>query len=282
MNNVNKFILKIPTRKGKHGVFGIPQSNQYHSISNVTYSHIPFLTADEIWKNQIAIFTLNDVDDFVSIHFQSTQSSLKKNVSSQYRLDDYPTFHKSSHRFIDGNNKRIKNISRKIIGNNTRLNKISENVYDYVLTNLTYGNPIDGLYSYRDVIKNTTTDCGGFSTYLLSIFQSVGIPGRLVIGFIINDRIIDKMLSIFNFSFLNFDSLLMHAWCEIQLPDKSWFPMDPSIEWRRKHNYTSRQGGYGDIPNDRLVTSYGEDIQMNFLNKDFKFDILQKPIYFSL
>jgi len=71
----------------------------------------------------------------------------------------------------------------------------------------------------------------------------------------------------------------MHVWPEIQLPDKTWFPIDPAIEWRRTKRLTKRLGGFGFIPDDRLIISFGEDFKININGEKFIIDILQHPIY---
>ncbi|GIW63360.1 MAG: hypothetical protein KatS3mg091_162 [Patescibacteria group bacterium] len=63
---------------------------------------------------------------------------------------------------------------------------------------------------------------------------------------------------------------MMHAWLETQLPNKVWFPMDPSLEWKRKKGLTKRQGGFGYIPADRLVVSFGCDFDIKIGGKIIK------------
>ncbi len=123
------------------------------------------------------------------------------------------------------------------------------------------------------------TDCGGYSTFLMSLLQSAGIPTRLVSGFIIKDNLYTKLLSGFELGTWNFELLFMHAWLEAQLPDKSWFPMDPAVEWRRLHGLTTRAGGFGFIPADRLVISYGHNFSIKLKDKTYRIDLLQKPIF---
>lgn len=68
----------------------------------------------------------------------------------------------------------------------------------------------------------------------------------------------------------------MHAWLEVSTVD-GWFPLDPSVEWKRIHNLSKRQGGFGFIPNDRLVVSYGHNIKVFINQKSYSFPILQHP-----
>jgi len=112
------------------------------------------------------------------------------------------------------------------------------------------------------------TDCGGFSTFLASLLQTVNIPSRLVVGFLIKKDWVSRILT-FNFSLLTFNFLKIHAWLEVMLPNKSWFPIDAS---------TSK---FGQIPANRLVTSFGCDFNIKINNSNYQIDLLQKPVYLS-
>lgn len=118
-------------------------------------------------------------------------------------------------------------------------------MYEFVLGYLTYGNVTDGLYSYRDAIKMRTVDCGGFCTLLASLLGNVGIESRLVVGFLATPK--------------KNASLIMHVWLEIVLPDRTTFPLDPSVDWRRRKGQSTRWGGFGFVGSDRIVFSYGAD-----------------------
>ena len=145
--------------------------------------------------------------------------------------------------------------------------------YDETLNTLQYGNPIDGLYSAEQALKTKVTDCGGFSTVLAEFLAQKNIQSRLVSGFLLIKPSLFK-----HYLPLSFSSFSMHAWLEAQLPDNTWFPLDPAIEWRRNHNLTTRGGGFGTIPADRLVVSFGSFHVLKRKNIDLHIDILQKPI----
>ncbi len=211
--------------------------------------------------------------------FNAHLRSSKTDVDPSFKLTDYSNPSIYSDRFVNGRDKKIQALAQKTVGKRQNLNEIIRSLYDFALGYLTYGRPTEGLYTYKQAMEERTTDCGGFSTFLMSLLQSQGIPTRLVSGFIIKDNVKTKLLSSFDICDLNFDILLMHAWFEAQLPDKTWLPMDSSIEWRRKHGLTKRQGGFGFIPADRLVTSFGEDFSIKPNNKTYKIDLLQNPVY---
>lgn len=150
-------------------------------------------------------------------------------------------------------------------------------MYFFTLDYLDYGHPIDGLYPFDQALRQRRTDCGGFATFLGSLIQALGIPTRLVVGFLVKKNIFTRLLSFGQIS-LGFNHLIIHAWLEVKLPNVEWFPLDPAIEWRRLKGQSKRQGGFGSVPADRLVFSFGCDLTIKFNNKRINFEIIQKPI----
>lgn len=270
--------------KKKNIIFSLPKSNHYQKIKNknlIINHNFWKIIKEKKWGNEIIVFRLNDVSKKPKIIIDFIPQSYKKTISNYFSLNDYQyKKHKViNNQFINGNHPVIKKISKKIIGKEKNLKKIFQKLYSYVLKYLAYGKPTENLYSYQQALKDKITDCGGFSTFLGSLLQSQNIPTRLVVGFIIKKDIFSKILT-FNFSFLSLNFLLIHAWLEAQLPDKTWLPMDPSIEWLRNKKLSQRQGGFGFIPDDRLVVSFGCDFRFKINQKWYKIDLLQKPIYF--
>lgn len=279
MNNQYRFSLDIPKKNGKYCVFGIPKINEYQIIKNVLFD--PKATSTQSinpWDNSISVFLLRNIKDKITVSFSTKPINIQKEIHPSWTLSDYNIKKNLYNRFIDGSNKQIQKQIKNIINDEKSVLVIANKLYQHTLKYLTYGNSILGLYSCSQVLNNRATDCGGFSTYLLSLFQSIGIPGRLVVGFVIKKSVHSKILSLMDQP-LNFNSLSMHAWIEIQLPDSAWFPIDPAMEWRRTRGLTKRLGGFGAIPDDRLVISYGEDFLINIDGKKFIIDIIQHPIY---
>ncbi len=276
--------FKLTFKKEGRGVllFGIPQTNEYQRISQLKINATQKIS--ETPDNQIGLFTLNDVLEKPYLSFIHRGKQINKSIDNRFLLSDYKKINSDSlyiqaNKYIDGNDPLIKKIVQEKIGKETNVRKISEIFYQYVLYVLTYGNPIDGLYTFKQAMQDKNTDCGGYATLLMSLFRSLRIPCRLVVGFLINKNF--SLYSLFNFQLSTFDSLLMHVWIEILLPDNTWFPLDPSIEWKRKKRLTKRRGGFGEIPSDRLVTSFGEDVSVMINNKKIKVPLLQKPVYLN-
>jgi len=284
---MNKYYLKLILNLSKNFLaFSLPQSSPYHQISNLKINSQNFKIINEKkWGNKIVILNLiQDPKQHNFISFKLKPFPFKFSINPSFTLSSYqktkiPKIYLTPNRFINGKDPKIKSLAKKVLGQEINFLKVVKKLYDFTLDYLTYGKPIDGLYPYSQALNEKITDCGGFSTFLTSLLQSQNIPSRLVVGFIIKKNLFIDFLSTFNFCLLTFDFLLIHAWLEVLLPDGGFFPLDPSIEWRRKKGKTQRQGGFGFIPADRLVTSYGCDFELNINGKNYKIDLLQKPIY---
>jgi len=286
MNINHRFCLKFSENRGQLLVFSLPQTNHYQQISDVKINPpVSKIITDIQWGNKTLVFRLNDVQKNIIIQFKHHPRLINKIIVKNRQITDYQPrlskfrFYFKPNLFVNGQDPHVIRLSKKIIGKEINLNRIIKKLYDFSLDYLTYGKPIKGLYSYKQAMKERTTDCGGFSTFLASLLQSVNVPSRLVIGYLIKKNIIKKLNSMFHVPCYMLNDLIMHAWLEVLLPNQSWFPLDPAIEWRRINNQTKRQGGFGLIPADRLVTSFGCDFKIIIEENDFQIDLLQQPIY---
>ncbi len=266
-----QFKLSLQNNKRKSSIFALPKTNHYQQIKNLVFdSATPQLVVDR-WGNTVGISknSANVLFDLRSLSFKGGQDKT---------TSDNNLFLKSN-RFINGRDEKIKKLSKKIIRNGKNTQKNVFELYHFTLDYLTYGKPTEGLYSYQQAMGERVTDCGGFSTFLASLLQAVHIPSRLVVGFLIKENLYAKLFSRFDFCVLNFEFLSMHAWLEVLLPNHFWFPLDPSIEWRRKKGLTKREGGFGFVPADRLVTSFGQDFEIKVNDRMYRVDLLQNPVY---
>jgi len=286
-----KYKIRLGLDKPLTFLFSIPQSSHYHYVSNLKINALKYqLIEEKKWGNKVIVLKDKSEITFTVKPFPFKSSINPKFTLSSYQKTKIPKVYLTPNQFINGKDEKIKSLAKKILGQETNLLTVVKKLYDFTLEYLTYGKPIDGLYPYSQALNEKITDCGGFSTFLASLLQSKNIPSRLVVGFLIKRRsFLKEIISIVNlpkliFKFkklevrwLTLDDLLMHAWLEILLPDGGFFPLDPSIEWRRKKGKTQRQGGFGFIPADRLVVSYGCDFELKIKGKNYKIELLQKP-----
>jgi len=270
-------VIQITPQQGRGMFFwSLPKTNEYQIISKV---HLPkdVFTFNDVYDN--FLLSLNPITP-ETVSFSFGAKSQSKSISPSFILEDYkntiiPPQYFNNDNFINRYDKEIVTLTKNSIGTEQNLAPIISQMYNYTLSFLSYADPIDGLYPYSQALDKKRTDCGGFSTFLSSCLQSVGIPTRLVIGFVFNPH----FFSSFPFVTYSLRDFFMHAWLEAMLPDHSWFPLDPSVEWRRTSGLSKRQGGFGVIPNDRLVVSFGHEIELPIKNKNYRFEIIQKPHY---
>ena len=166
-----------------------------------------------------------------------------------------------SNKFIDGCNPEICGRAKKLISGKSDVLKVIKILNAYVINKLSYGDPIENLYTVTDTLNKSAVDCGGFDVLLGSLCQAVGIPVRIVSGY-----------------WAGYENNGMHAWLEIMLPDKTWVVADPSIENLRKNRRTNKLGQLGFIGSDRIVLSYGCDLTLDVGDIKKTVDILQNPI----
>jgi transglutaminase-like putative cysteine protease len=271
-----RFLLAIEKASDKiYLIYPLPKTNEYQLITDLN------LTANNVddYENSILI-----AKEDVTVSFNAILKRIDKIIDPALSLSKYvkSVKHLSAHytgsdRFIDPADQAVKAMAERIVGKSENVGEIVQKLYDATVQQLTYGNPTEGLYSYKQALEQKVTDCGGFSTLLSSLLRARQIPTRLVVGHIVKRGTIDSLLMMIGIKQYTMASLSMHAWLEIPMPDGSWFPMDPSMEWRRKNNLTKRNGGFGTIPADRLVLSYGEDTHVSIDGKQYHFDLLQHP-----
>lgn len=267
MNKSRQFFLTFPQTKGL-SVFSLPATNQYQTIDDLRINpSSSALIKDKRWGNRVMI-------NGSSVSFLHHPKVVDQEIPENFFLNNYQDVSNYifTDRFIDGQDKKIVALAKKIVDQEKNLKKIARKLYDFTLQYLTYGKPFEGLYSYKQALEEKVTDCGGFSTLLISLFQSLNIPSRLVVGYQLKPGLIKSLLSktqiVSDIFALTFRSLYPHVWVEVRFPDGKWFPLDP----------TSSPPGFGFIPADRLVISYGEDLELNIQGKKYKIDLLQKPI----
>lgn len=144
---------------------------------------------------------------------------------------------------------------------NARILQTMQTCYDQTLQRLTYGNPIPGLYTAKQAMELVAVDCGGFSSYLITLLQDAKITARLVAGF-----------------WAGYHDNGMHAWAEAALPDDTWLPLDASTDWLHQRGRTKKIGGFGVLGSDRVVISVDDDHVIQLDDQSYNVGMLQWPM----
>lgn len=161
---------------------------------------------------------------------------------------------------------RIQKIVQKLSFDNPAPLKYARRAYEYVLSHLVYGKPIEGLYTATDALDRREVDCGGFSTLFASLLLTGGIPARVVSGFFAPSG----------------GKNSMHAWVEACTVPDQWMPFDPSAEYLfRKGRTLHRSGRFGFVGSDHVVYSYGCDLTVAHQGKKYQIPLLQNPFFLA-
>ncbi len=263
------FNLKIKGQKDKLTLFSLPKSNKYQTISGLKYSKKNFSKIiEKQFGNELVILEggIEANLEFKAV-LKSIDMPIKQELKSKLIFND---------KFINSKDIKIREIAKKLKGKT--LQDTIANTYQYVVDYLDYGYPYQGLYTYAQSLRDRVTDCGGFSTLLMSLLSANKINSRLVVGFILKDNRATKLLINFPIMPLTFDNLYMHVWVEAESSKNLWLTLDPSLEKRRQKGLTKRKGGYEKLPADRLITSFGHNLQVKINNKKINFPIVQNPV----
>lgn len=254
-------------------LFPVPQTNHYQIISDLR--SIP--ESERISLNSNTSLTIFPKEGG-SIVFSHTPLAIKlplQNVTiSQKESSSF--FYEDT--YINSKDLQMKKLADKwLLERSAKTpNEILKILYENTLEYLEYGNPISGLYSYTQALEEKKTDCGGFSTFLATLLQTQHIPCRLVVGYLYRNNL-RAQLHRHVLKQNTFTTITMHAWLEVQTEANSWFPLDASVDWRKRHSKSTREGGFGETRADRLVLSFGHNHQFTYKESTYQFPILQHP-----
>jgi len=169
----------------------------------------------------------------------------KKAEVSDFTVDDYEKdkeykkFVKAD-RYIESDLPVLKKVAREISGGRKNLLPVVRDFYEYILSILTYGYPIFGLYTASQAYGARVVDCGGFATLFCAFCRISGVPAREVSGFMAK--------SARNSGY--------HAWSEFMLPGKTWLPVDLALAKLKGKDC------FGWLASDRIVFCKGTDFDL--------------------
>lgn len=191
---------------------------------------------------------------------QCIESSRTFTIGEYQDVENEAQLWKGAEPHMNTRDPRVISLAEKIEGDAGDILRTVKRINKYVIKNLRYGSPIEGLYNLDQVLTRKEVDCGGFSVLFIALARALGIPARLVSGFWIGHQ-----------------KNTMHAWTEVLLPDGQWLPVDTSVEYLRNHYRTIKMGKVGCVGSDRLVISYGSDIPVQVGNKKTVVGLFQHP-----
>lgn len=221
---------------------------------------------DPIYGNRYAAWRLsgapgstNTIEGTFTVDLQPTRLTLSDYTDTVFDENVAPLY-RQSNAYLCPNDARIQEVADTIVRHEPTVAERVRSCNEYVKKRLTYGAPIQGLYSAVQALELPAVDCGGYGTLLVSLLIACGIPARIVSGFWIDGK-----------------KNAMHAWVEAEVSPGVWLPLDPSVEELRAAGRTNKIGGVGETGSDRLRMSAGCDLSLVVGNTTCTTDILQCP-----
>jgi hypothetical protein len=253
-------------------VFPIPTSNIYQRISHLQLPRFS-KNVQLDFGNKLMIVSAAQACS-LSFRQECQKESINWSLINLKKSADDSCFSKDQ--YINYTDVKMQTLAKDWTAGEKDLKQIVFLLYEKTLNYLTYGQPIKGLNPYSQALKDQLTDCGGFSTFLVTLLQTQGLSSRLAVGYLFKDSWWQKVKKRFDIQ-LQWSDLQMHAWLEIETADSQWLALDPAIDWRYRHGLSKRFAAFANVPADRLLLSYGHNHHLKYLNENYSWPILQHP-----
>lgn len=251
--------LSVPLPGSVTLAIPLPPETSYQHLSDfqITLPHARE-SQDTQFQNRFFVTTLHAAAG--DMEFSAFQGYVKIDPLTDYR--DAAPFAKEEDAtpYLHFRDPHIEKLA-KHIGAGSCATETATRINGYILDHLTYGDPIDDLYSDLEALTRERVDCGGYDALFVSLCRAHDIPARIVSGFWLSGS----------------EPLGMHAWAEFQDEEGRWIPVDPSVEQLARAGRTKKSGRFGFVGSDRLRLSHGSHIPLLWDHRVFYTPILQHP-----
>jgi transglutaminase-like putative cysteine protease len=163
-------------------------------------------------------------------------------------------------KYIESSDPQIIDLANQLAGDETNPYLLVKKYYDYVIDNVKYKILNKGLNGAKYLLTNGVGECGDYSSLIIAMARSKGIPARPVVGYWAvsgNDQ--------------------THVWAEFYLEGTGWIPVDATIGQQSKEK---RAYYFGNMDAQRVILSKGFNTRLIPSAPDkFVAPILQVPYF---
>lgn len=152
------------------------------------------------------------------LEYSTHQPMIALGYPNEYAMFTQPENH------IESNNSLIVNKALALVANRTNPFRIAEEMYDFVLSYVTY-KPQAGTRGALWAIQNGTGDCTEFGTLFVALMRAVGIPARTVIGHVARELSVGGVANASSLAWVDSP----HLWAEFYVEGYGWVPVDPTF-----------------------------------------------------
>ena len=213
----------------------VPQTDQYQTISNVTYNDGQLLSVPNTSNKYVRFFyTTGNISNLgsiidVTVSFNAVLHPFVFDFSQIGTIYPYNTSSNeyqqnigASGVYVVPNHPTIASIAQNIWSSSSDIVDYARRCYEYVAQNFDYLNPYTGLHPLSRILSEGGGDCGNLSSIYVSLLRNKSIPSRHVVT-------------------VRPDGSL-HVWAEFYLENYGWIPVD--VTYKQSDPFGDYFGNY--------------------------------------
>ncbi len=172
--------------------------------------------------------------------YEITSAGIKYEIPDNLTLDNYDIssnlyqYYTSYQPYCETNDTGIINTSLSLTDGLSSLNDMIEAIYLYVVENLQYVAMTDSIGAAAS-LSTKAGDCSEFSSLMVALLRTVGIPARKVLGISLVDEDPSSQTpkydlevgDVWSYS-TDEDNIPGHAWVQYYIPEIGWVSADPT------------------------------------------------------
>ena len=172
-----------------------------------------------------------------NVALQSRNWSIPMDLSlNDYnKSDSIYEFYTSPQPYYEINDTEVQTLASSITHNSTNIKKILESVYLFVEDSMNY-TAMDEVLSLKEIIGNYQGDCSEFSTLMVGLLRTAGIPARKVLGISLIEGSLSEPIPKYDmrpgdqwsYSLESENVIPGHAWVQYYVPYLGWVSADPT------------------------------------------------------
>jgi len=174
----------------------------------------------------------------LTLQYEITSTGNQYEIPDNLTLDNYDKnsnlyqFYTSYQPYVEINDTNIISTALSETDGMTSLNEMIEAIYLYVVENIKYNDEMDGAIGAAEALSTKSGDCSEFSSLMVALLRTIGIPARKVIGIaLINEdqtaKYDVKVGDVWSYP-SGENNIPGHAWVQYYVPEIGWVSADPT------------------------------------------------------
>lgn len=178
--------------------------------------------------------------------------------------------------YTEVNDSNIKSIADEILESSTNVVEIAENAYLKVVDLLDYQLVEGAAKGALQALLDGNGDCSEYSSLLVAILRSAGIPARKVLGYALVDGDISASNPKYNMQVddqfhysIKESNIPAHAWVQFYIPNLGWISVDPT--WGESTRSTNSLFYFNNYDYIRIISTVGDYYNNSEFNPPLEF-----------